>query len=200
MKKEEFLSLLRERLSIFPPEEIERHVGYYGEMIDDHIEDGFPEEKVIETLGSVDDILKVILEETALSILLKRRIKPKRRLKPWEILLCCLLSPVWIPLLITAVVLLWTLYIVLWTLVICMYAIELSFAVGAIGGAAVAVILLFVPNTFASGVLFGGGLICAGLMLLFLPLCLFATKGTWKLAKKIVLAIKFLIIGKGNKK
>ena len=41
MNKEEFLSLLRERLSIFPPDEIEKHISYYSEMIDDHIDDGF---------------------------------------------------------------------------------------------------------------------------------------------------------------
>ena len=200
MRKAEFLALLEKRISGLPVKDIEERLDFYGEMIDDHIEDGFPEEKVIETLGSVDDILKIILEEIALSSLIKQRIKPKRRLKPWELLLWIIFSPVWVPLAITALALVWSLYIVLWALVICMYAVELCFAICAVGGLAISAVMLFVPNAFAAGVLCSGGLVCAGLSILFFPLCLLTTKGTWKLAKKIVLLIKFLIIGKGNKK
>ena len=200
MNKEEFLSLLRERLSIFPPDEIEKHISYYSEMIDDHIDDGFSEEKVIETMGSVDDVFAVILQETAITQLLKNKMKPKGRMKVWKLLLWIFGFPVWFPLAVTAFVLVWTLYIVLWALIICMYAVELSFAVCAIGGTAVSALLLFVSNAFAAGVVLSGGLICAGLTLLFFPLCPLATKGTWKLAKKIVLGIKFLIVGKEKKK
>lgn len=199
MNKEEFLSLLRERLSIFPPEETEKYISYYSEMIDDHIDDGFSEEKVIETIGSVDDVFAVILQETAITQLLKNRMKPKRRLKMWELLLWIFLSPIWIPLAAAAVVLILSLYIVLWSLILCIYAVELSFAACAVGGTAVSVLMLFESNGFAAGILLGGGLICTGLTILFFFPCKLATKGAWKLSKRILLGIKFLIIGKERK-
>ena len=204
MNKEEFLAALRERLAVFPDDEIEEYVSYYREMIEDHVDDGFPEEKVVETIGSVDDIFAVILQETALTELLKKKMKRKRKLKKWEIWVLCLGFPVWLPLAITAFalaitafVLIWTLYVVLWSLVVTLYAAELSFAVGAVGGAVSAIIHLTYSGTgFAAGVLFSGALVCAGLTLILFRPCILAAKGTAKLAKKIWLGIKFLIVRK----
>ncbi len=197
MNKEEFLSSLRERLAVFPDAEKEEYINYYREMIEDHMDDGFPEEKVIETIGSVDDVFAVILQETALTQLLKNKVKSKRKLKPWEILLWILGFPVWFPLAVVAFVLVWTLYIVLWTLVAVLYVVEFSFAIVAPVAAALAIFLLVSSgNSFAAGVTFSGALVCAGLALILFHPCILATKGTAKLAKKIWLGIKFLIIGK----
>ena len=195
MNKEEFLSSLRERLAVFPDDEIEGYVSYYREMIEDHVDDGFPEEKVIETIGSVDDVFAVILQETALAQLLKNKMKRRQKLKKWEIWLLALGSPVWFPLAVTAFALVWVLYIVLWALVITLYAVELSFAIFALGGTVAAIIMLF-DNAFAAGVTFSGALVGAGLTLILFRPCILATKGTAKLAKKIWLGIKFLIVGK----
>ena len=43
MNKQEFLDALRRALSGVPLEEIEERVGFYGEMIDDRIEEGLSE-------------------------------------------------------------------------------------------------------------------------------------------------------------
>ena len=81
MNKQQFLAALRERLSIFPDNEIEGYISYYSEMIDDHVEDGYTEQKVIETLGSVDGVMAVILEDVAITHLLKSKVTPKKKMK-----------------------------------------------------------------------------------------------------------------------
>ena len=204
MNKEEFLIALRERLEIFPQEDIEEYINYYREMIEDHVEDGFPEEKVIETLGSVDEVFAVILQETAITKLLREKMKPKRKLTQREIWLLSLGFPIWLPLAITALalaitafVLIWTLYVVLWSLVITLFAVELTFALGAIAGAMVSIpLLISYGNGFAAGVMFSGALVCAGLALILFRPCILSAKGSVKLAKKIWLGIKFLIVRK----
>ena len=204
MNKEEFLIALRERLEIFPQKEIEEYINYYREMIEDHVEDGFSEEQVVETLGSVEEVFAVILQETAITKLLREKMKPKRKLQPLEIWILCLGFPVWLPLAITALVLAitafvltWTLYAVLWSLVISLFAVELAFAVGALGGAAISIpLLISYGNGFAAGVIFSGALVCAGLALILFRPCILSTKGSAKLAKKIWLGIKFLIVRK----
>lgn len=201
MTKDEFLSALRHRLSVFPDEEIEKYMDYYREMIEDHVDDGYSEEQVVATLGSPDDVFAVILQETALTELLKKKMKTRRKLKKWEIWFLSLGFPIWLPLAITAFALIWVLYITLWTLVISLYVVDFSFAVGALGATAAAVALLILNcNGFAAGIAFSGALICVGLALVLFNPCILAAKGTAKLAKKIWLGIKFLIVRKEKQK
>jgi uncharacterized membrane protein len=202
MNKEEFLAALRVRLAVFPEKEIEKHVNYYREMIEDHVEDGYPEEKVIETLGSVDRIVSVILEEVALSHLLKQKVRSQRRkLKKWERTLLICTSPVWVPVAIalaaTAGALLLTLYILLWTLILVLWTLEIFLAACGLGTAFLGVLQLFVEfNGFVVGTFLAGALVCTGLTLLLFHPCILATKGMARLSRKIWLGIKFMIIGK----
>ena len=45
MKKREFLDALRQTLSMLPPQELEKQLTYYDEMLTDMIEDGMSEEE-----------------------------------------------------------------------------------------------------------------------------------------------------------
>ena len=47
MNKQEFLARLQKGLSGLPGEEIEEHLAFYSEMIDDRMEDGIPEETAV---------------------------------------------------------------------------------------------------------------------------------------------------------
>ena len=62
MTKQEFLSRLREGLSGLPEDDIAERLTFYGEMIDDRIEDGLSEEEAVAEVGSVDDIAAQIKE------------------------------------------------------------------------------------------------------------------------------------------
>ena len=112
MNKQEYLESIRSRISAMPADDVNRFMDYYSEMIDDRVEDGLSEEEAVADMGSPDAAVEQILEDMPLTKLVKEKIKPKHELKAWEVVLIVLGSPVWIPLLITAAVLLLTLWIV----------------------------------------------------------------------------------------
>ena len=66
-------------------------------MIDDRMEEGLAEEEAVSSFGTPEEIADQILSEIPLSRLVRERVKPKRALKAWEIVLLVLGSPVWLP-------------------------------------------------------------------------------------------------------
>lgn len=200
MCKEEFLKALREGLNGLPQADIDERLTFYGEMLDDRMEEGLSEEEAVAAIGPVDQVINEIVAETPLTKIVKEKIKPKRQLKPWEIVLLVLGFPLWFPLSIVAFVLVLVFYIVLWVLVICLWAIELSLWVCALAGVAAAVLYMARGYVGFGIMLFGAGLFLAGLSIFLFFGCKAATVGTAKLAKKIVHGIKRLFVGKEKTK
>lgn len=111
MNKQEFLGALKKRLSGLPKNEIEERLAFYGEMIDDRTEDGRTEEEAVAEIGGADEIAAQIIADIPLTRLVKEKIKPKRRLKTWEIVLIVLGSPIWLSLAIAAAAVFFSMYI-----------------------------------------------------------------------------------------
>ena len=111
MRKQEFLSQLQKGLIGLPQEDIEEQLVFYSEMIEDRIEEGLPEEEAVAAIGPVEEVVSQIVAETPFSKLVKERIKPKRALRAWEIVLLVLGSPLWLSLLIGAFAVLLGVYI-----------------------------------------------------------------------------------------
>ena len=198
MNKSEFLSELRGRLAGLPGEDIARSVDYYSEMIDDRMEDGLSEEEAVRAIGSMDEVVAQILTETPLPKLVKARVKRNRSLRAWEIILLILGSPVWLPLVIAALVIFLALYLVIWSVILSLYAADFSVAVSGIAGLLGAFVLAF-GGRLAQGVfLLGNGLACAGLAILMFFGFNFITKGVLFLSKKMILSIKSCFIRKGD--
>ena len=128
MERLDFLLQLRERLSCLPQSDTEERLTFYNEMIDDLMEEGLSEQEAVAQIGNVNEIASQILQDTPLSTLVKERIKPKKRLKPWQILLLAVGSPLWVSLLTAAFAVGISLYAVLWVLVICLWAVFASVA------------------------------------------------------------------------
>jgi len=63
MKKVEFLAQLRTALGDLPPEDAARTLEYYGEAIDDRMDDGEPEEEAVAAVGTVEEIRSLILAD-----------------------------------------------------------------------------------------------------------------------------------------
>lgn len=201
MTKTEFLNQLKGRLKGLPREDIEKSIEYYSEMIDDRVEDGLSEEEAISELGSLDEIVSQILKETPLTRIVKEKVRPKHRLRFWEILLIILGAPVWVPLLFAAVTVFITIYVVIWTVIAVFYAVDLVFAACSIccfifsflciSGAGLPVALLS----------FGASLILAGLAAVSF---IGVTKVAYLmliLSKKILLGTKSMFVGgKENEK
>ena len=87
MLKSEFLKQLENRLLGIPKEDLNRTIDYYNEIISDKQEDGMSEEEAINSLGSIDEIVKDILNEIPIKKLVKEKLQLNRKLKTWEIVL-----------------------------------------------------------------------------------------------------------------
>lgn len=196
MTKNAFIAALSTRLAGLPAEDLERSLEYYGEYIADAMEDGKSEEEAVALLGSPDEIAAQILSDIPLMKLAKNRLKPKRALRVWEIVLLALGAPIWLSLVIAAVAVVIAVYAALWSGVISLFASTLAMGVSALGGV-LAAAYLAVTGSFAAGLfLFGAALFVAGLAILFCYLSLYTARGVLWLGRKIWLGIKRMFIKK----
>lgn len=198
MRKQEFLSALKMKLSGLPKQDIEERLNFYSEMIDDRMEDGRTEEEAVSEIGSVNEIAAQIIAEIPPYKLAKEKTKQKRRLKAWEIVLLALGSPIWLSLLIASFAVILSLYIVLWSLIISIWAVFVSLVACAFGGVAASVIFICQGNVLVGITMIGVCIVCAGLSIFLFFGCKAATKGTLLLTKKIALGIKKCFVKKEN--
>lgn len=198
MHKQEFLAELRKGLSGLPQEDIEERLTFYTEMIEDRIEEGLSEEEAVAAVGSVPEIVTQVVAETPLVKIAKERMKPKRELEAWEIVLLVLGSPIWFSLGIAALSVIFSVYITLWSVIVSFWA-----GFGSLVACALALIAVgigFALSSFKlSGIaMIGAGLVCAGLSIFLFFGCKASTQGAVWLTKKIALWIKNLFIKKEN--
>lgn len=197
MKKEEFLNELRKKLSGLPEADVEDRISFYSEAIADRMDEGKSEEEAVADLGSVDEVVNEIAKDTPLIKLVKEKVKPKRSLSGWEIVLIVLGFPLWFPLLLTFFILCLIPIIILWALVLGLYAAE----GGLIGYSIVGLVAFF--SYLSEGTMYlvplGASIMSLGGAMLIIFACIGATKGTAILTKNFFLAIKSSIIKKGNK-
>ena len=196
MHKQEFLTQLRKELSGLPQNEIEERIAFYGEMIDDRIEEGQTEEDAVLAVGSVEDIAAQIIADIPLTKIAKERLRPKKRLGAWEILLLVLGSPIWLSLAVAVFSVILALYAVLWSVIVSVWAIFISLAACALGGIAGGTAFAFSGYTFTSAALIGAGICCAGLSVFLFFGCKASTNGIILLTKKIALGIKRCFVKK----
>jgi len=190
MNKQAFLAELRKGLSGFPQGDIEERLSFYSEMIDDRMEEGLSEKDAVNAIGSVDTIISQIIAGTPLTKLVREKIKPKKRLRAWNIILLVLGSPVWLSLLIAAFAVILSLYASLWAVIISLWAVFGSLIGCALGGIAAGAGFAFGGNGLSGIAMIGAGVVCAGLSIFLFYGCKAATKGTLLLTKKIVLWLK----------
>ncbi|MBR7132515.1 MAG: DUF1700 domain-containing protein [Clostridia bacterium] len=196
MTKFEFLEGLRKGMSGLPQEDIEEQVAFYGEMIDDRVEDGIAEEEAVAQVGTVDEILTQIVSEIPLSKLVKEKVIPKRRLRAWEIILLALGSPIWLSLLIAVFAVLLSAYAVIWSLLVSLWAVEVSLWSCVLGGIISGTALIFCGYISTGFVTIAAGFICAGFSVFLFWGCKAATKGTLLLTKGMAIGIKNCFIKK----
>ena len=194
MTKKEFLSELRSKLQGLPPEDIDERVSFYEEMINDRMDEGKTEEEAVAEIGSVEDVVREIAKDTPLAKLVKEKMKPRRRIRAWEIVLIVLGFPLWFPLLITALVLIMVFWILVWVLVIVTYTVEIALSAASVAG--VVAFAAYFLNGEMNYTAIGASIMCAGAAILFVFACIGATKGSIALTKGIITGIKMLFIGK----
>ena len=196
MTKREFLNELKKGLAGLPEEDIERSIEFYGEMIDDRIEEGKTEEEAVADIGTVKDAVSQILSEIPISRLIKEKVKPKRKMHAWEIVLLVLGSPIWFSLLVAAFAVIMSVYIVAWSVVVALWAVFASLAASALDIIALGVINLCHNNPMGGIGMMGASLVCAGMAILFFFGCKLITKCSWFLTKLVPIGVKNCFIKK----
>lgn len=197
MTKAEFLAELRAAISGLPEADIEKSLDFYSEMIDDRVEDGLPEEEAVVALGSIEEIKTQILKDIPITKIIKEKVKPKRSLSGLEITLLIVGFPIWLPLLISVAAVIFSVYVTLWSVIVVLYSVDLVFFAGAIAGVLGSIPILLMGNISAMLLALGSGLVCAGLGILWIFVCVGATKAIVWLTKVF---FKSIFIGKGDKK
>ena len=194
MRKSEFLAALRKGLNGLPQADIDASIEFYSEMIDDRMEDGLTEAEATEMIGPVGQVVSHILMETPLPKLVKAKVSPNRALAAWEIILLILGAPLWLPLLISVVIMALTLYFLIWVIVVLLYLIEVLLAGCALLGISSFPAYLLTGNWPKAGVAIGMGLICAGLAILWFSGSSRAAEGMLTLSKRMIRRIKSCFI------
>ena len=196
MNKQEFLLALRGALSALPEADIRASLDYYAEIIDDRMEEGIPETEAVASLGSVVAAAEQILLDMPLPKLVKARVKPKRKLRAWEIVLIAVGSPVWFPILLTLAVVVLAVYIVLWAVAVSLYAADIGVGAGFVAGVAGAALMFVMGNPASALALLSAGFVCGGLTIFGFFGCNAAAKGIWRLGKLMWRDIKSCFIRK----
>ena len=93
MRKQEFLDALKRKIAGLPMCDVDEHLNFYSEMIDDRMEEGCGEEEAVAEVGSVDKIAAQILAETPPVKTAGERAKTGRRISTWEVVLLVLGFP-----------------------------------------------------------------------------------------------------------
>lgn len=196
MNKEEFLQQLRLELHGLPQEDIDSHAAFYGEMIDDRIEDGFSEEEAVSGIGTPESVAAQIVEETPLPRIIRERVRPKRPLRALEIILLVLGSPVWLSLALALFAVVLSVYIVLWAMIIVLWTVFVSFIAAGLASLAAGVIGLVRGDRPAGLALLGCALVLLGLSIILFFAAKGATKGAAVLTKSIARGFKSLFVRK----
>ena len=196
MNKQEFLAQLRKGLSGLPKNDIDERLTFYSDMIDDRMEDGIPEETAVSEIGTASDIVSQIIADISLGKLVKEKIKPKKKLKAWEIILLVLGSPLWLSLLIAAFAVFLSLYVVFWSVIISLWAVFASFVACGFAGVVAGAVFAAGGNGLTGIAVIAAGIVCAGLSAFMFFGCKAATKGILKLTKKFAIWIKNCFIKK----
>ena len=194
MNKKEFLDSLRRSLKALPRQDIDRIVDYYNEIIDDKIEAGEEEATVVFSIGSVEEIAQQAIEEKNVSQIGKKRKMSKQQ---WVVLIAG--SPLWVPLLLAAVAVIFSFYLCAWSVVASLGVTELALLVAGPAGTVCAFIAMFANGVPLGFFVLGTSVFVSGIALLLV----FPTVKLFKLSisstKVSVLKLVRLSIGGGQK-
>lgn len=175
MKKTEFLSELAAHLKKLPPEERERTVEYYREMLEEAMEDGKTEEEAVAMIGLPETVAAEVLHAAAEKA--EETEKPvRKKVNGWKILCIVLLSPIWLPVLCTLAALVIALFCVVWAIVAAFWSVFAAVAVSALAALVTAVGGFFIGGVWYGMLFLGGACVCAAFAILFFFVSLWITR------------------------
>lgn len=179
MRKEEYLARLRQELAGNNISGADQMIEFYGEMIDDRMEDGMTEEEAVDSMEDVGSVTAQAKIDQPITTLVTAKVrkshekaKKEGRGTLWTVLVI-IGSPVWVPLLLAFFIVLFALYIAMWAVVAALFAVEIALGASAVACFIGGFTVLFGWIPFATTIAaWGCSLILAGLcILLWKPVC-----------------------------
>ena len=174
---------------LLPQQEIDEQLAFWGEMIDDRMEEGLSEAEAVEAVGSLDGIAAQILAERAAEPAVPPQ-KPKRPRKAWEIVLLALGAPVWGSLVIAVLAVVFSMYAALWSVIAAIWACFATVVACAPAGVAVGIVHLVVGDPVSGLALLGAGVFWAGFAIVLYFGCIEGTKALVNLTKAVARAVR----------
>lgn len=190
MTKIEFLLKLEKQLAGLPESDLMRTIDYYNEIIDDRTEDTGSEAEAVAVLGAPEDVAAQVISEISLPKLVKEKIKPRRKMAVWEIVLLCVGSPIWVCLLIAAFAVAVALYAVAFSVVISLFAAAVTCGGIAVAGTIYSFVFFFRGGWIEALFYVGFVLLCIGLAIYLWCLAILLNRGIIRLTKVIIFGIK----------
>jgi uncharacterized membrane protein len=196
MRKQEFLAQLDKKLSGLPQKDKEERLAFYGEMIDDRMEEGLPEEEAVAGIGGVEEIVYQMTGERPPV----EKTQPKKEIDRWALVLLIIGAPVWFPLGISVVSVVFSVYISWWAVIVSAWAVFGSLIAAAVGALITGIVFLCTGQMMPGVAMLAGSMICAGLSVFAFFGCRAVTKGTAWLTQKAALWIKGCFVRKEEAK
>lgn len=81
MKKADFFDALRRGLAGLPEADAQNVLDFYGEFIDDRVDEGMDEEGAVAALGSVDELAAAVLADRPVTGLIQKYMQPRQETK-----------------------------------------------------------------------------------------------------------------------
>ena len=197
MNKKEFLKELKNRLASLPSDDVEASLEYYSEMIDERIEEGMDEERAVASLPTPEKAAADVISEMSIPKLVKAKIKAKRTLRLWEIVLIILTLPIWLSLILAVVSVIFSVYISIWAVVVSFWAVGIYIFAMALASLASGLTLLIIAGNAGAGIVFfGAAIFFTGIGIFGFWVCKELTVFICKLSKLILKWIKNCFIKK----
>ena len=160
MNKQNFLKELEVELIDKEVGNRETYLNYYEEILNDYIEDSYTEEEAVLKIGSIEEIIQIIIEENKMG-----GSKHTKKMSPLVLALLIIGSPLWLSILISIFLLVFSILLILWCVPFTLGA--LSFA-GILTGAVSLMGLGFNSDLYYIVTQLGVALIAFGVGLLLL--------------------------------
>ncbi len=210
MDKYNFFVELSDRLAGLPEEDVQKTLDFYGEMIDERMEEGCSEQEAVAMVGTPKQIAENVWKEMSFGKVLKASVKnafqtkkKNKEQKPRNVtatVLFWVASPIWliisIALIATLVSVFVAVYASLWAAVVSFWAAFACIAVGAVAGVFGCGLWIALGNVAGGLFLLGAGIVLAGLAVFAYYACLYTTKAVCVVAKYLFIWTKLLFVKK----
>lgn len=195
MKKEEFLISLDRALKRLPEQDKQEILDYYKEIIEDKIESGQDESEAVSSVDSIEEIVNQVITEGVEKSDVEMVTPEKKKTDKRQLIILIVGSPLWVPLTLAAISIIFAAYICAWAGVFSMAVTEAALTICAPASAILAIVNMCMGDVALGFIVLGISFSASGIALIaFLP-CIKLVAYSVKLTKKSMLKLVNVTVG-----